>query len=97
MSSRKRGGFPEEAGISPRLEKDGYLSESALCDSGRYPKKAHDGGLFTRSEGDPLLREAWKRVKSALRQGMGNPTSVLQRLDRGSREGPMGSRLQNSH
>ena len=25
------------------------------------------------------------------------PTSVLERLDRGSREGPMGSRLQNSH
>ena len=24
-------------------------------------------------------------------------TSVLERLDRGSREGPMGSRLQNSH
>ena len=25
------------------------------------------------------------------------PTSVLERLDRGSREGPIGSRLQNSH
>ena len=41
---RKRGGNIEEAGIPPRLEKDGYLSETALCVSGKYPKKADKGG-----------------------------------------------------
>ena len=40
----KRGGNPEEAGIPPRLKKDGYLPETALCVSGRYPKKADKGG-----------------------------------------------------
>ena len=44
MPSRKRGGNPEEAGILSRLEKDGYLSETAICVSGRYPKKADKGG-----------------------------------------------------
>ena len=44
MSSRKRGGVPEEAAIPPRLEKDEYLSETALCVSGRYPKKADKVG-----------------------------------------------------
>ena len=44
VPSRKRGGNPEEAGIPPRLEKGGYLSETALCVSGIYPKKADKGG-----------------------------------------------------
>ena len=44
MPSRKRGGNPEEAGIPPRLKKDVYLPETALCVSGRYPKKADKGG-----------------------------------------------------
>ena len=35
---------PGEAGISPRLEKVGNTSETALCVSGRYPKKADKGG-----------------------------------------------------
>ena len=44
MPSRKRGGNPEEAGILHRPEKDGYLSETTLCVSGRHPKKADKGG-----------------------------------------------------
>ena len=43
MSSRKRGGILEEAGIPCHLEKDMYLSVTALCVSGRYPKKSHEG------------------------------------------------------
>ena len=43
MSSRKRGAIPEEAGISTRLEKDGYLPENALCVSGSTPKKLIKG------------------------------------------------------
>ena len=53
MPSRKRGGNPEEAGIPPRFEKGGYLSETALCVSGRYPKKADKGG----EEGCSFSRE----------------------------------------
>ena len=43
MPSRKRGGNPEEAGIPPRLKKDGYLPEIAFCVSGRYTKKLTKG------------------------------------------------------
>ena len=43
MPSRKRGGNPDEAGIPPRVKKDGYLPETALCVSGRYPKKLTKG------------------------------------------------------
>ena len=44
MPSGKRGGNPEEAGIPPRLKKDGYLTEIAFSASGRYPKQADKGG-----------------------------------------------------
>ena len=44
MLSRKWGGNSEEAGILSRLEKDGYLSETALCVSWRYPQKDDKGG-----------------------------------------------------
>ena len=39
----ERGGNPEKAGIPPRLKEDGHLPETALCVSGRYPKKADKG------------------------------------------------------
>ena len=39
-----RGGNLEEAGISSLLKKDGYLSETVLYVSGRYPKEAGKGG-----------------------------------------------------
>ena len=44
MPSRKRNVIPEDAGVPPRLKNDGYLTETALCVSGRYPKKADKGG-----------------------------------------------------
>ena len=44
MPSVKRGGNPEKAGLPPCLEKGRHLSLSALCVSGRYPKKADKGG-----------------------------------------------------
>ena len=44
MPSIKRGRNPEEAGLPPRLEKDGYLPETALCVSRKYSKKADEGG-----------------------------------------------------
>ena len=57
----------------------------------------YSAGKFTCSKGDPLLREVWKKSKiSSEARHNEKPTSVLERLDRGSREGPMGSRLQNS-
>ena len=38
---------------------------------------------FTRPKGDSLRHEAWKKAKSALRQGIKiKPTSMLKRLDR---------------
>ena len=43
MPTRKRGGNPEKAVIPPRLKKDGYLPETALCVSGRHPKKLTKG------------------------------------------------------
>ena len=43
MPPRKRGGNPEEAGIPPRLKKDGYLPEATFCVSGGYPKKLTKG------------------------------------------------------
>ena len=61
VPTRKRGGNPEKAGIPPRFEKDGHLSETAFRVSGRYPEEADKGGEeacpFSRRGADPEERE----------------------------------------
>ena len=45
---------------------------------------------FTRSKGDPLLREAWKRAKSALRQGKKSRLQCWKELIGEDEKGPWG-------
>ena len=67
MPTRNRGGNPEKAGIPPRFEKDGYLSETAFRVSGRYPKSpsyaAATRGQTPQNDGEWHLVEKKKKKK----------------------------------